>query len=142
MTNEGKNPGALSFSFHGRANRAKFCGGLFLLCLLGGLVFGFAGCVLGIAWKGGEDLFDFLVGRGGMLVIAIPILLTLWIWFLSIQVRRLHDHNKSGWFVVAFWALQFVPVIGRFAWLWPFIWLGCMKGTTGPNDYGPDPLQE
>lgn len=25
--------------------------------------------------------------------------------------------------------------------IWAFIWLGCLRGTPGPNNYGPDPLQ-
>ena len=25
--------------------------------------------------------------------------------------------------------------------IWALIWFGCLRGTNGPNDYGPDPLQ-
>jgi uncharacterized membrane protein YhaH (DUF805 family) len=25
--------------------------------------------------------------------------------------------------------------------IWAFVWFGCLRGTVGPNDYGPDPLQ-
>ena len=25
--------------------------------------------------------------------------------------------------------------------IWAFVWFGCLRGTIGPNDYGPDPLQ-
>jgi len=26
-------------------------------------------------------------------------------------------------------------------WLWGLIWFGCLRGTVGPNQYGPDPLE-
>jgi uncharacterized membrane protein YhaH (DUF805 family) len=25
--------------------------------------------------------------------------------------------------------------------IWALIWLGCLRGTVGPNQYGPDPLE-
>lgn len=51
---------------------------------------------------------------------------------LAMLVRRLHDRNKSGlWLVFAL-----VPVIGQ-AWM---IWeLGVMPGTNGINRYGVPP---
>jgi uncharacterized membrane protein YhaH (DUF805 family) len=51
---------------------------------------------------------------------------------LSVLVRRLHDRDKSGWW---FWFL-FVPIVGFIVLL---VWF-CTKGTTGPNQYGDDPL--
>ena len=51
---------------------------------------------------------------------------------LSVLVRRLHDRDKSGWW---FWLLL-VPLVGGLVLL---VWF-CMKGTTGPNQYGDDPL--
>ena len=51
---------------------------------------------------------------------------------LSVLVRRLHDRDKSGWW---FW-IAMVPFIGGLILL---IWV-CIKGTTGPNRYGDDPL--
>ncbi len=48
----------------------------------------------------------------------------------SITVRRIHDLNWSGWLFL----LMFVPFIGGvFALVVLF-----MKGTVGPNKYGPD----
>lgn len=45
------------------------------------------------------------------------------------SVRRLHDRNKSGWWIL----LYFVPVVGH---LWLFLELGVLPGTSGPNRYG------
>ncbi len=50
---------------------------------------------------------------------------------LAVSVRRLHDVNKSGWFVL----IAFIPIIG-------FIWLLILlatEGNYGPNQYGADP---
>ncbi|RYE89849.1 MAG: DUF805 domain-containing protein [Cytophagaceae bacterium] len=43
---------------------------------------------------------------------------------LAVSVRRMHDVNKSGWFIL-------IP-------FYNFI-LFCTEGTDGPNEYGPDP---
>ncbi len=50
---------------------------------------------------------------------------------LSVTVRRLHDIDKSGWW----YFVAFIPVVGVF---WLLI-LTCIDGTSGPNQYGPDP---
>ena len=55
-----------------------------------------------------------------------------WLPSISVQVRRLHDTNRSGgWY----W-LSLVPIIGIII---VFVWM-VTKGTDGDNDYGPDPL--
>jgi uncharacterized membrane protein YhaH (DUF805 family) len=62
------------------------------------------------------------------------VLLIALIWIsLALQVKRWHDRDKSGW-----WGLiQLVPAIGP---IWFLIECGFRKGTTGANQYGPDPL--
>lgn len=50
---------------------------------------------------------------------------------LSVGVRRLHNVNHSGW-----WALLLLTIIGAI----PLIYWQSSRGTTGPNNYGPDPL--
>jgi uncharacterized membrane protein YhaH (DUF805 family) len=52
---------------------------------------------------------------------------------LAGQVKRWHDRDKSGWFVL----INFIPLIGA---IWAFIELGFLRGTQGPNRFGPDPL--
>jgi uncharacterized membrane protein YhaH (DUF805 family) len=100
---------------------------------------------------------------------------------IAILVKRMHDRNKSAWYLLA----QFVPsillVIAACAWLgptviamvtagsdaevpspslnfagvsaivlgvvlfgvaiWFFVEFGCMRGTIGPNRFGPDPVR-
>jgi uncharacterized membrane protein YhaH (DUF805 family) len=50
---------------------------------------------------------------------------------LAINVRRLHDVNRSGW-----WLLIVFTIIGVFL----LIYWDCKRGTAGPNSYGADPL--
>jgi uncharacterized membrane protein YhaH (DUF805 family) len=50
---------------------------------------------------------------------------------LAVGVRRLHDTNRSGWWLL----ISFVPLIGGIVWL---VFLAT-PGTIGSNDYGPDP---
>jgi len=51
---------------------------------------------------------------------------------LAVAVRRLHDNDKSAWWVL----LSLVPVLGSIA----LIVLLCLPGTQGTNRFGPDPL--
>jgi uncharacterized membrane protein YhaH (DUF805 family) len=50
---------------------------------------------------------------------------------LAISVRRLHDIDRTGW-----WILIAFTIIGLFV---LFYW-ACVKGTHGDNRFGPDPL--
>jgi uncharacterized membrane protein YhaH (DUF805 family) len=84
---------------------------------------------------------------------------------LAVTVRRLHDTNRSGFWILAFYGVIFVGVIiflaslfegirtgalsptyaiGLFALIlgagiWMIVWLA-QRGTSGPNKYGPDPF--
>lgn len=50
---------------------------------------------------------------------------------IAVQVRRFHDQDKSGWFVL----LGLIPFLGG---LIVLVFM-CLEGTAGPNQYGPDP---
>ncbi len=50
---------------------------------------------------------------------------------LSVSVRRLHDVDKSGWWLL----IAFVPIAGLVLLYW---W--CIRGTVGDNQFGADPL--
>jgi len=52
---------------------------------------------------------------------------------LAVGIRRLHDRDQTGWWIL----LGLIPVIG---WIILIVWF-CMRGTVGPNRFGPDPLQ-
>ncbi len=47
--------------------------------------------------------------------------------------KRLHDRDRSGWFQL----VMLIPMVG---WIWVFVEITWLRGTRGPNRYGPDPL--
>ena len=51
---------------------------------------------------------------------------------IAVAVKRLHDRNRIGWFLL----LGIIPIVN----IWVVIELWLLKGTTGDNDYGADPL--
>ncbi len=53
---------------------------------------------------------------------------------IIVQIKRWHDLDKSGWWVL----INFIPIVGQ---LWCLLECGVLKGTEGPNRFGPDPLQ-
>ena len=65
-----------------------------------------------------------------------PVEIVLWlatfIPSLAVTVRRLHDLDKSGWWLL----IILVPFIGAIV-LLVFM---CIEGTRGANRFGPDPL--
>lgn len=76
----------------------------------------------------------FYVGAGLLGLFALAIFIPS----LAVTVRRLHDRNMSGWFVLLFIVLSAIPLVGilvSIGWLV----LMCLPGTPGPNKFGPDP---
>ena len=53
---------------------------------------------------------------------------------IAVQIRRFHDQDKSGWFVL----IGLIPILGGLIVL-VFMFL---EGTKGPNRFGPDPKDE
>jgi uncharacterized membrane protein YhaH (DUF805 family) len=82
---------------------------------------------------------------------------------LAVQVRRLHDTNRSGWWLlspIVPYALGFTLIIAGAAGANPALAFGggilalagsicaivvlvffCLSGTAGPNRFGPDPVR-
>jgi uncharacterized membrane protein YhaH (DUF805 family) len=67
----------------------------------------------------------------GMRILTGLYSLALLLPSLGVAVRRLHDTGKSGWFLF----IGFIPLIGA---IWLIVVLAT-AGTTGDNEYGPDP---
>lgn len=62
--------------------------------------------------------------------LVIPI-----IWAgMALSVKRWHDLNKSGWWLL----IALIPLAGA---LFTLVEQGFHAGTEGPNNYGPDPIQ-
>jgi uncharacterized membrane protein YhaH (DUF805 family) len=88
--------------------------------------------------------------------------IVIFISSLAVGVKRLHDRNKSGWYLVLFYIIPSILIVAGIAvgtimedsimiasilglvaaaiGIWAFIELGCLRGTVGANRYGPDPL--
>lgn len=64
------------------------------------------------------------LGLSGLLFISNFIFL---IPEIAVSIRRLHDINKSGW-----WILLSLTIIG----IIPLTYFYCIKGDDGANDYG------
>jgi uncharacterized membrane protein YhaH (DUF805 family) len=52
---------------------------------------------------------------------------------LAVMVRRIHDTDFSGWWLL----LMLIPLIGIVVLI---VWW-CLEGSKGYNRFGPDPLQ-
>jgi uncharacterized membrane protein YhaH (DUF805 family) len=122
------------FSFTGRVPRSTFwyfylasCGIGLVLGVLIGLV---AGAVMSSA-SSYDDLNMILLGA--YCIIGLVALLFMYPT-MAVYVKRAHDLNHSGWFVL----VMFIPIIGG---IWLLIELGFLEGTIGPNQYGPDPIK-
>jgi uncharacterized membrane protein YhaH (DUF805 family) len=138
----------LLFGFQGRVNRAKFW-----LALLIYVVFFFA--VIGIAMAFSSSMSVML---GAALIAYIPLIIS----GVAVGIKRLHDRNKSGWWLLVFY---FGPLaMNMFSYyvlggeddgglpnqvliyvsfainIWALVELGCLRGTIGGNQYGGDPL--
>jgi uncharacterized membrane protein YhaH (DUF805 family) len=137
------------FGASGRINRSKYWRSVALVSVAGLLAAVILFTAAGIA----APLFIIMV-----VLVFIPWLL----WGLSVTTERLHDRDKSAWWLVVFclvpgvlgqfasaaWftgaagtALHFIAALSSFALtIWGFVELGCLRGSAGPNTYGPDPL--
>lgn len=113
--------------FSGRSDRIEF----WSFSLLGLLLAGLSYSLMNIGyWLIGTDLFDWELSRQlGMLgsVLAIIAALVFLPPMLALAVRRLHDIDESGWYVV----IAFIP-LGVFV-LFPVMLL---PGSEEPNRFG------
>lgn len=125
----------LFFSFRGRIGRLQFwMGGLSALVLSGlSVAAGVSAIGIGVEHQG----YFASSSEPGMLVYAVLLAYALtfapafWI-SVAITVKRWHDRGKSGVWIL----LQLVPFLGQ---VWTLVECGCLRGTCGENEYGPDP---
>ena len=109
------------FKFSGRATRAENWWWA-LFTVLAGIVLAVVDTLTGTMGMFGDS---GLLGGLFELGVIVP--------SLALGVRRLHDINRTGWWLL----LLFVPVIG---WIVLIVW-AIKRGDKGPNKYGPDPRQ-
>jgi uncharacterized membrane protein YhaH (DUF805 family) len=130
----------LYLSFDGRINRQPYWLGLLALMVVAWILefaifAAFGGSAMMAVDPNNPDAAAAAASSAmGAVAIPLTILILALLWpSLAIYTKRWHDRDKSGW-----WSLiMFVPIIGS---LWMFIELGFLRGTEGPNRFGPDPL--
>jgi uncharacterized membrane protein YhaH (DUF805 family) len=134
------------FSFNGRTSRLGYWRTQITLLLAAALF-----------WCGGFLLAD-VTGVGAWSAIALGGAILIYLPVIALLFRRLHDRNKSGWWLLALYLAPFaisvalnaepnlgevatlvLSLIGLALWLWGFVEIGLRRGTPGPNRYGPDP---
>ena len=94
-------------------------------------------------------------------VVAVVCALGGYAVWLAAVTRRLHDRNKSAWYLLLFIGLptliltvqkgdlvlplvqfttygSFFDLLCSAIYAWMIVELGCLRGTVGPNKYGPD----
>lgn len=119
------------FAFSGRLNRKPYiCRSIavtfFSIALAFLLFFAFAGFPPSRQYKHPEFVWIHVT------LLLLIMVLTIWIGF-SLGVRRCHDVEKSGWWLL----LGMVPYINI---VWG-LYLIFKRGTVGPNRYGDDPIR-
>jgi uncharacterized membrane protein YhaH (DUF805 family) len=157
------------FGFTGRINRAKmWLAVLIIICWM--IFLGILTLVIGGLTSfsfGINDIFAVLdpatwrslsladLGLG--IVRALETALFLWV-YLATSIKRLHDRDKSGWWLVPFFVVpsvynQFADRIGEY-WIaalpfgliafvlciWGFVEMYFLKGSRKTNRFGPNPL--
>jgi len=128
------NLGHALFGFEGRMRRLHYG----LIALVTGIIWVF----LLSAWLfmllgGGEELAEeaFIGGMATMCLLAIP---AIWI-AMATQIKRLHDMNRPGTYVLIGLVGGLVPFIGGLIALGYQLWLIFEDGTAGQNQFGADP---
>ncbi len=118
------------FSFDGRISRSQYWINGVVLRLIATIFAAIGlGIVLGVTdYLLSDDVSDPV---GGVVVILFG---AVYLWSeLAVSVKRLHDRDYSGWWVLGY----FVPIVN----VWIYISVCFLAGTRGPNRFGDDPVQ-
>lgn len=73
-------------------------------------------------------------------IVFFIVILGMFLPAISVTVRRFHDYNLSGWWYLGGIVAGMIPFVGFLASIAIFV-ITLLKGTDGPNNFGPDPLR-
>jgi uncharacterized membrane protein YhaH (DUF805 family) len=146
--------------FDGRINRQRWWIGVVVLIIAGLIIYWILGAILGTGFSMAA-LTDPVamqayvqkaawVGLIGSVILSYP--------YLAITVKRRHDRDNNGYDAIGLIAVNIIwnilvalglnlgglqmivsLIIGVYA-IYILVVVGFLKGTPGPNQYGPDPL--
>lgn len=156
------NWGNLLFGFSGRINRAKWWLAI-LIYIIVGVVAAIIAAVVGenvgnivtlaavipqvwIALAAGAKRLHDLNRTGAWLVLFVlgPLVLIILFFVIAgmdfllalaagdLDAATLARIGTTGALLALLWLILAI---------WALIWFGCLRGTVGPNQYGPDPLE-
>jgi len=104
--------------FSGRARRSEYWY-FFLFNILVNIVASILDVAIGTNWGSGSGLISLIAS----LALLLP--------GLAVAFRRLHDTDRSGWWIL----IGLIPLVGFIVLLVFFV----MDSTPGPNRFGPSP---
>jgi uncharacterized membrane protein YhaH (DUF805 family) len=138
----------------GRTNRGRYWLAVLLVCLIVAPLIAIVAMTMAASGTDLRNPATLQFVPLGTLVLTFPILLA--------SIRRLHDRDKSGHWL---WLFLGVPTILNMVFevlrqtgsgegvamiiglpslaltIWGFVEIACLRGTAGPNRFGPNPLQ-
>lgn len=156
--------GQFLFGLSGRVNRKPYW-----LFMLGAFLIYFVilGNIVAVFMAYGLDGGD----TDTMAKVGVIILVTMLVMFwpgIAVLVKRMHDRNRSGWWIAVAYAMSisagvlskytlnaetgevldkalfavFLPVsiVAAILWLWLIVEVGFLRGSRGTNSFGPDPI--
>ena len=135
------------FNPSGRINRSTYWQqGILLLNVIWGLSVAVVIVIALVSIGTNVDrlLDDILWDPGNyiLLIFFIVILVAIYWWNnFAIAVKRLHDRDKSAWWLVLWWAISGIGgaltfgIASFVVAVWMLVELGFLEGTRGPNRY-------
>jgi uncharacterized membrane protein YhaH (DUF805 family) len=154
-------------SMNGRINRQRWWIGVIVLIVIGIIVAWILGMILGTTNIGALVNADGTVNQNAVNALTTKAgwqgLITSIIFAypqLALNLKRRHDRNNNGYDAIALVALSIlyqllaalgitvslgivgaiVGIIFVVLAIWLLVQCGFLRGTAGPNSYGPDPL--
>ncbi len=141
-------------SFNGRINRGPYWLGTLILAAVVITIMLVSGGQLGVSITAPDFHFKLITLALGVLFLYPA---------AALMVKRLHDRDRPAWVAALFLAPNLIKnltdvigvtgnpvapnildflmgVLAFVTGLWVFVELGCLRGTAGTNQYGPDPL--
>jgi uncharacterized membrane protein YhaH (DUF805 family) len=145
---------SLYTSFNGRINRAPYWLGVIIMVIVALLIFLVVGALFGVSIAAPDFRFR-LISLALTPLFLYPA--------VALMVKRLHDRDRPAWLAGLFLAPSLIKSVtdligvtgnplafnildvllgglGFVIGIWAFVELGCLRGTVGTNQHGPDPL--